>query len=378
MGGPALHVVNLARGLVPHGFRTELISGSLEKDEGDMSWYARERGVEPTFVPALARELRPARDLGTLFDLRKRFRSARPAVVHTHTAKAGTLGRIAAAWADVPVRIHTFHGHVLGGDYFSERRTRLFLEIERQIARVSSRLIVLTRAQRSDMTERLRIADARKFAIVPLGLDLAPFRAVDPGRDRAAARAELGLPADDRVVGIVGRLVPVKNHELMLDAFARLCARADGVSWRLLVVGGGDERAAALRARADRLGVGDRVRWLGWRSDLPRLYPAMDVVALTSRDEGTPVALIEALAAGVPVAATAVGGVPEVLREGRLGELFERPEADAVAAGIERALRREVPAAARDEVGERYSVERLCADMADLYREELGKAGAPS
>jgi glycosyltransferase involved in cell wall biosynthesis len=374
VGGPALHVVNLARGLEPHGFRTRLIVGGLEREEGDMSWYARERGVQPTLVPAMARELRPVRDLEVLASLRGLFAADRPAIVHTHTAKAGALGRAAAAWAHVPVRIHTFHGHVLGGDYFSGARTRLFLEIERQLARLSSRLIVLTLAQRREMAERLRIADARKFAVIPLGLELDAFGDVDRFRGRPQARAELGIGPDERVVGIVGRLVEVKNHELMLDAFARL-ARLDGPQWRLLVVGGGEDRESVLRERARRLGIDGRVLWLGWRRELARLYPAMDVVALTSRDEGTPVALLEALSVGIPVAARAVGGVPEVLDQGRLGELVEEDDPAAMAAAIGRASERSVDDRTRREVVRRFSVERLAADMAALYREELERAG---
>jgi glycosyltransferase involved in cell wall biosynthesis len=339
-----------------------------------MSWYAQERGVEPTTLPAMARELRPGRDLRVLLALRRRFLDESPAIVHTHTAKAGALGRAAAAWARVPVRIHTFHGHVLGGDYFSSARTRLFLEVERRLARGSSRLIVLTRAQRREMVERLEIADESRFVVIPLGLELDRFRAVPAREARAGARAALGIGQDERVVGIVGRLVPVKNHELMLDAFARL-ARADGPSWRLLVVGGGDEREGELRAHARRLGIDARVLWLGWRQDLERLYPAMDVAALSSHDEGTPVALLEALAAGVPVAARAVGGVAEVLEEGRLGELVEEADPRGMAAAIERAATRPVADAVRDQVVERFSVRRLCADVAALYREELERAG---
>ena len=374
MGGPALHVVNLARGLEPHGFHTRLVAGTLESGEGDMSWYARERGVEPTLLPAMAREVRPVRDLRGLLALRRLFTRERPAIVHTHTAKAGTIGRAAAASAGVPVRIHTFHGHVLGGDYFSGLRTRAFLEVERRLARVSSRLVVLTQAQRREMSERLHIADASKFAVIPLGLELARFRQVDARRVRAAARAGLGIGLEERVVGIVGRLVPVKNHELMLDAFARLC-RMDGPLWRLLIVGGGEDREEALRGRSRWLGIEGRVLWLGWRRDLPQIYPVMDVVALTSRDEGTPVALLEALAAGIPVAARAVGGVPEVLGEGRLGELVEEDDPETMAVAVSRAFQRPVDDATRDEVVRRFAVERLCADMAALYREELEGAG---
>ena len=368
--------MNLARGLEGYGFRTRLIAGTLESGEGDMAWYARERGVEPTLLSAMAREVRPGRDLRSLLALRRIFLADRPAIVHTHTAKAGTLGRAAAAWAKVPIRIHTFHGHVLGGDYFSGFKTRAFLEVERRLARASSRLIVLTRAQRHQMSERFEIADASKFAVISLGLELARFREVDPGRTRAAARAALGISPDERVVGIVGRLVEVKNHELMLDAFARL-ARMDGPPWWLLVVGGGEDREEALRERARRLGIENRVLWLGWRRDLPQLYPVMDVVALTSRDEGTPVALLEALASGIPVAATAVGGVAEVLEEGRLGELVDEADPEAVAIAVTRAFERRIDDATRDQVVARFSVERLCSDMAALYWEEMERAGIP-
>ena len=175
-------------------------------------------------------------------------------------------------------------------------------------------------------------------------------------------------------MGIVGRLVPVKNHELMLDAFARLC-RTDGPRWRLVVVGGGEDREEALRERTRRLGIEGRVLWLGWRRDLLRVYPVMDVVALTSRDEGTPVALLEALAAGIPVAARAVGGVPEVLEEGRLGELVEEDDPEAMAVAVSRAFQRTVDDAIRDQVVRRFAVERLCADVAALYRAELERVG---
>ena len=384
VGGPALHVVNLARGLDPFGFHTRLIAGTLESGEDDMSWYARESGVEPTFLPAMAREVRPVRDLRSLLALRCLFDAERPAIVHTHTAKAGMLGRVAAASAGVPIRIHTFHGHVLGGDCLSGLCTSALVAVERRLARASTRMVVLTQAHRREMAERLHIADVGKFAVIPLGLELARFREVNSRKSRAAARAGFGIGPEERVVGIVGRLVPVKNHELMLDAFARLC-RSDGPPWRLVIVGGGEDREKVLRERTRRLGIEGRVLWLGWRRDLRLIYPVMDVVALTSRDEGTPVALLEALAAGIPVVARAVGGVPEVLEEGRLGELVEEDDPEAVAIAVSRAFRRTVDDATRDHVVRRFAVERLCADVASLYREELelrggwkGAKGAPT
>lgn len=374
VGGPAMHVVNLATGLDPAEWRTVLVAGSVEADEGDMEYYAHDRGVTVVHLPAMARSLHPVGDLVSLWGLYRLFRRDRPHVVHTHTAKAGTLGRIAAILAGVPIRIHTFHGHVLGGTYFTPVLNRLFLGIERQLARGTHRLVVLTRRQAREMAGELEIAPADRFTVIPLGLDMDRFRAVDADKDGPAVRELLGFAPDDVVIAIVGRLVPVKNHELFLDAVARLPA-VDGRPVRGVVVGGG-EREEELRRRADAMGLSDRVRWLGWRRDLETLYPAFDIVALTSDDEGTPVALLEALASGVRVVARDVGGVGEVLDDAGSGVLVPeaaRPEEWATA--LKAAMATAPPdAEVRDAVVRRYSVERLAADVDALYRAELERA----
>jgi glycosyltransferase involved in cell wall biosynthesis len=291
-------------------------------------------------------------------------------VVHTHTAKAGTLGRLAAILAGVPVRVHTFHGHVLGGGYFSRWKTRLFLEIERQLARGTTRLVVLTQRQAREMSEALRVAPRAKFEVIPLGLELDRFGAVDRSEQaRRRARAALGIPEQAKTVGIVGRLVPIKNHEGFLQAIA-----ADA---RLLgIVVGSGEREVDLKALAGRLGVSDRLLWLGWRRDLPEVYAALDALALPSHDEGTPVAVLEALAAGLPVVARDVGGVGEVLADVGAGTVLPRdagPEAwsRAMVAAVEaRPLARQV----RDAVVARWSVPRLARDLAALYADEVARA----
>ena len=372
VGGPALHVVHLSEAMNEGGWRTRLIAGRTEEREGDMGYYAEARGVRVRYVAALARSIHPWDDLATLWRLYRVFREERPDVVHTHTAKAGTLGRLAALLAGVPVRIHTFHGHVLGGRYFAPWKTRFFLEIERHLARATHRLIVLTEAQAREMSAALAVAPRDRFAVVPLGLDLEPFTAVDRLRAGPEARLEVGAAPGELVLGIVGRLVPIKNHELFLEILALLATQ--GPSVRGVVVGSG-EREEALRAHARHLGIEDRISWMGWRRDLERLYPAMDVVALTSRDEGTPVGLLEALTAGIPVAARTVGGVPEVLEQGALGELIEVDDPAAVAAAIARVAGRTVDDRARDRLVSRFSAERLCSDLAQLYREELERAG---
>lgn len=371
VGGPAMHVVNLTRALDDGPWRTRLLSGSIMATEGDMGYYATEQGVEVTYLPGLSREISLLDDLRTLWTLWRLFRRERPDVVHTHTAKAGTLGRLAAILAGVPVRVHTFHGHVLGGGYFSPAKTRLFLEIERQLARGTHRLVVLTQRQAREMSEALKVADADRFEVVPLGLELDRFAGVDRAALRPAARADLGLADGDVAVGIVGRLVPIKNHELFLEALAALRRRRpDAVG---VVVGGG-EREGELRALADSLALEGAVRWLGWRRDLPTIYSALDVVALTSHDEGTPVALLEALCAGTPVVARDVGGVAEVLGDAGAGRVVPKTaEADAWAAVLEEAVEGDpVPASVRQSVAARYSTARLAADLAALYRRELG------
>lgn len=375
VGGPAMHVVNLTRALNDGGWRTRLIAGSVTSDEGDMSYYAEERGVAVTLLPEMSRLLSPLADLRTLWALFRLFRRERPQVVHTHTAKAGTLGRLAAILAGVPVRIHTFHGHVLGGGYFSAGKTRIFLEIERQLARGTSRLVVLTHRQAREMADDLAVAPPARFAVVPLGLELDRFGAVDRSAEaRDPVRDALGIPRGRKAVGIVGRLVPIKNHELFFAAVA--AARRVDPAVLGVVVGAG-EREAELKALAARLGLGgDGVLWLGWRRDLPDVYAALDAVALTSHDEGTPVAVLEALAAGVPVVARDVGGVGEVLEDAGAGALLPR-EADADAWGSALCAAAAAPPLAqevRQAIVERYSVPRLARDLAALYTQELASS----
>jgi glycosyltransferase involved in cell wall biosynthesis len=340
-----------------------------------MGYFARERGVDVLELPALSRLINPLADLRNLWELYRLFRRERPVIVHTHTAKAGTLGRVAAYLAGVPIRIHTFHGHVLGGCYFSPLVTRIYRGIETLLARLSGRLVVLTEVQKREMAQELKIASPGKFKVIPLGLDLGPFAEVDRLAARGKARTDLGLGEEEVVVGVVGRLVPVKNHELLFKAHS-LLEKALGRDVRILVIGSG-LRQAELRAFVEDLGTQDRVTWLGWRQNLETLYPAMDALALTSFDEGTPVAVLEALSAGTPVAARAVGGVPEIIDGIPLTRLIGTAEPAAVASALAKVLEAEVGEGERQEVRERirdrFSVENLVSQMEALYREELGK-----
>jgi len=364
-----MHVVNLTRGLDPETWRTKLVAGTLSESEGDMGYYAEDRGVAVHYLPELGREISLLDDLRALWALYRLFRAERPTVVHTHTAKAGTLGRIAALLAGVPVLVHTFHGHVLGGGYFSAVKTRFFLEVERQLARASDRLVVLTERQATEMSESLRVADRRRFSVIPLGLELDAFSSLDRAGAGKRSRDALGIGAHELVFGIVGRMVPIKNHELWLHVLAAL-QQAHAGPVRGLVVGAG-EREEELKALADRLGIADRVLWLGWRTDLGPLYGAMNVLGLTSHDEGTPVAVIEAMAAGTPVVARDVGGVGEVVAHFAAARVMpvDATAAEWASAVLEAALEPTEGPAGRTKGAERFSVERLAADIEALYLE---------
>jgi len=364
IGGPAIQAITLTERLDPDRFEPMLVAGTEAPDEGDML-ALRGAQLRAVRVPALGREIAPLADAATLGRLIALFRSFRPHVVHTHMAKAGALGRIAARLAGVPVVVHTFHGTVFSG-YFGGPASRAVVATERALARISTRIVAISPSQRDELL-RLGIGHAQKIALIPLGFDLAPFTRAE----RGAVRAELGIAGSSPLVGIVARLVPIKDVALFIDAAAEIAQQRADASF--VIVGDGPQRDE-LRARAAARGIADRVRWLGWRADLPAIYADLDVVVLSSRSEGTPVSLIEALAAARPVVATAVGGVPDLLG----GGLFGRLVAPGDAAGLARAvldLLADATAAApaaergRDQVLATHDEDRLVARIDALYTE---------
>jgi glycosyltransferase involved in cell wall biosynthesis len=368
IGGPAIHAVLTSRDLDRSRYRTVLVIGSVEPEEGDMAYLLDGTDVERVVIPSLGRELRPLRDLATAWQLYRVMRRVRPDIVHTHKAKAGALGRVVALLCGVRVRIHTFHGHVFHG-YFGPGKTRVFLGIERALARATTRLVALSSGLVGELAEQYRIAPASQFSVVPLGLDLQPYAAVKRGAGQL--RAELGVAPQVRLVGIVGRMVPVKDHGTFVAAAAEVAQRRDDVHFVLV---GAGELEEQVRQDLARRGLSSRAHMLGWRRDLPAIYADLDVFALSSVNEGTPVTLIEAMTAGVPVVATRVGGVADLLEEGRRGELAPARDPAALADAILRALE---PAAAqraekmRGEILEQFGGARLCRDLERLYDELL-------
>jgi glycosyltransferase involved in cell wall biosynthesis len=373
IGGPAQHVIHLTARLSSDRFESVLLAGREGPAEGNMRALAGRYGVHPIAVPGLGRRISPADDLRSFVFLTRFFRRFRPHIVHTHTAKAGAVGRLAARLVGVPVVVHTYHGHVFHG-YFSRPMTSLFVTIERALARSTTRLLTVSESVKREV-ERYGIGTAGQIAVLPLGLDLSRFLACEAGAGEL--RRELRVAAQVQLVGIVARLVPIKRHEHFFAAAALVAARIPEA--RFLVVGDG-ERRGELEAVVRRHGLSDRVTFLGWRGDLERIYADLDVVVLTSANEGSPVSLIEAMAAARPVVATRVGGVPDLVEHGVNGLLVEPDDSSTTAEAIAALLadpdrRHAMGEAGRKRVRDGYSVDRLVADVDQLYGDLMRKHG---
>jgi glycosyltransferase involved in cell wall biosynthesis len=375
MGGPTLHVSYLAKGLEERGYETTLVAGQLARGEDSMSYAAQELGVEVVQIPQLHRDLSPVYDPVSVRRLVEEIRRLRPQIVHTHTAKAGAVGRLAALLAGdarPPVVVHTFHGHVLRG-YFDPVRTAFFRETERFLARHTTRLIAVGPQVRDDLVE-LGVAPAGKFTVIRLGIDLDD-RVADGGG--AALRRLFGVPPQRFVVGWIGRMTGIKRVPDVLAIFRRLLDL--GVDAELCLVGDGPERGN-LEARAKELGIARRTLFAGYQREIAPYFDFFDAFLLPSANEGTPVVAIEALAARRPVVATRVGGVPDVVRDGVDGFLAPVGDVDALARHLaalaaDPDLRRRFGDAGRDHVLPRYRVSRLVDDVDELYRELLRGAG---
>jgi glycosyltransferase involved in cell wall biosynthesis len=335
VGGPAKHVVWLTAGLPAAKCETLLVAGSVPPGEDDMGYFATEMGVKPLFISAMSREV-SVKDLLSIWKLYRLFRCERPDLVHTHTAKAGTVGRVAgllyrwltpATLVGRPRRckfVHTYHGHIFHS-YYGPLKTKLFVNIERVLARLATdRVIVISEQQRREINEEFRVGRASQFAVIPLGLDTDLFAGWRNRRQEF--RHELQANDNDILVGIVGRLTEIKNHELFLRAVALCKQAAESLSKRVrfVVIGDGSLRHD-LEAQTQSLELTEDVVFVGTRKDPEFFYPALDVVALTSRNEGTPLTLIEAMLNARPVIATAVGGVVDLV--GDAVNVSESPDA---------------------------------------------------
>ena len=362
VGGPARHALLLTRGLRPH-FDTVLAAGVPAPDEGELS----DPDVDVEYVP-LVRDAHPVADARSLHAVRRLLVRDRPLILDTHMAKAGSIGRLAALTVRPrPITIHTFHGHVLRG-YFGPRAVQAIVTTERWLARQTDVLVAVSEEVRDEVLA-LGIGRRDQFEVIPLGFDLTPLLAVEG--PSGALRGRIGVPADVPLIGVIGRLVPIKDHAMLLRAFARVDGPPPLVPPHLVILGDGELRTE-LEGAVRAMGLAARVHFTGWWKDMATALADLDVVALSSQNEGTPVALIEAAAAGKAVVATAVGGVGSVVADGVTGHLVPAGDDGTMARRIEELLadadaRQRMGDAGRERVRARYGEERMLADVRTLY-----------
>jgi len=378
MGGPALHVAYLSAGLAERGYETTLVAGSLARGEESMAGVAERLGVPIVTLAELHREISPLRDLRAVYRLAGIIRRVRPHILHTHTAKAGAIGRLGALLAGgarPPIVVHTFHGHVLRG-YFDPVRAGFFRRLEQALARTTTALVAVSPEVRDDLVS-LGVAPRERFTVIRLGIELPERVGASDAEQGVRTRRLLGIPPQRFTVGWIGRMTAVKRTDDVLAALRRL--RELGVDACLCLVGDGPEREA-IEQRAYELGVVRHTYFLGYQEDVAPFYAAFDALILPSANEGTPVSAIEALAGRRPVVATRVGGVPDVVRDEVDGFLVEPGDVDAMAERLARLaadpqLRRRMGEAGRERVLQRYAVERLLDDVDRLYRSLLAANG---
>lgn len=381
IGGPAIHTILLNSNLNPAFYDSVLVAGEVGKDEGNMDYYALEKGVHVDYIPELKRNLSIFCDLTALIKIFGFICRIRPDIVHTHTAKAGALGRLAAiAFNTIHFKkrkrikiVHTFHGHIFEG-YFNPLKTSLFVGIERFLAIFTDQIITVSQAVKQELLA-LGIANGKKIVVIPLGFELDDFLTITPKHN-----------TDDFIIGIIGRLVAIKNHRLFLDAGTMIHKKHPELKLRLQIIGDGELRKE-LEEYSQNLSLSGCIEFKGWQREMAKVYSGLDVVTLTSLNEGTPVSLIEAMASAKIVVATNVGGVPdllgdkvEIIQKGMTGnfEIRERgimvtlndgnSFADALVYAIKNHRELEKTAKnSREFVRHNFSKQRLIRDIEQLY-----------
>ncbi|MBN8666797.1 MAG: glycosyltransferase [Chitinophagales bacterium] len=383
VGGPSKNAVFLSRYMSPD-FETLLVTGDKDDHEQDADELATHHGITPLCVTEMKRAISFNDDWKAYQKLKKIIREFKPDIVHTHAAKSGALGRLAARNCQVPVIVHTFHGHVFHS-YFNPLKTNFFIRAERYLARFTDGIVAISEKQRHELVDEFRIAPAHKFHIIPLGLDLDPF-VMDQDLKRRKFRDEFQLAEDTIAIGIIGRLVPIKNHGLFIKALKKVLTRSNKPV-KAFIIGDGESREPIM-TMAREAGIpfaapGEKnpeapLIFTSWRMDVDVVCAGLDIICLTSLNEGTPVSLIEAQAAGRPIVSTRVGGIADVVLEGKTALLADLGNEDAFADQlvemVDSEQKRQIMSdAGRDFVLNKYGYKRLVKDMEKLYGELLSK-----
>lgn len=383
VGGPLLNASYLTKYMAPE-FETMLVVGEKESHEKDASFVTDALGIQPVFIPEMGRSIDPRKDYIAYKKMKRLIADFKPDIVHSHAAKPGAIGRMAARAMNVPVIVHTYHGHVFHS-YFHPLKTKLFINIERKLGRKTDAIVAISQQQKKELTMDFNIAAENKFRVIPLGLDLDKFQA-NREEKRQAFRSSFGIHDGEVVLTITGRLVPIKNQVLFLDGIKHLLQNSQQ-KIKAFIVGDGESRMQ-LEEKARKLGVGFSTEkdtlhnqplvFTSWRNDIDHINAGSDIIVLTSFNEGTPVSLIEAQAAGKPVVSTRVGGIGDVVKENETGLLSDTNDTITFCNNLlrmteDKELRCKFGQAGEQYVTTRYSYRRLVTDMAALYNELLNR-----
>lgn len=381
LGGPTYNVAYLSKYMAPE-YETLLIGGKFGESEGSSDFIVKKLGLHPIIIPEMQREINAKNDYIAYQKIKKIIKRFQPDIVHTHASKAGFLGRAAAHSLDVPIVLHTFHGHVFHS-YFNKYKTQLYKGLERNMAKKSDKIIAISNIQKEELCNIHKIADESKFQVIPLGFDLDRFKDNYEGK-RADFRAKYKLQNDEIAIGIVGRLVHVKNHKLFIDAIAKLKANTNK-KIRVFIIGDG-ELKPELISQAKYLGLSTcdtqinghipDIMFTSWITNIDWAYAGLDLACLTSRNEGTPVSLIEAQAGSTPIVSTNVGGIENVVIPQKTALLSENNNLEDFAQKLQEvvnndSLRESMSLQGWDFVHKRFHYNRLVNDMKNLYNDLL-------
>ncbi|HYD22828.1 MAG TPA: glycosyltransferase [Flavipsychrobacter sp.] len=377
IGGPALNATYLTKYMAPD-FETTLVIGGKDDHEQDADHITDNLGIDPVVIPEMKRSINPIHDGQAYRKVKELINKIKPDIVHTHAAKSGVIGRMAADACKVPVIIHTFHGHVFHS-YFNKLTSATFIQIERYLAKRSNGIIAISKTQKEELCNTYKICPEKKINIIPLGLDLDKFQ-LNYEEKRLSFRHKFFIAEDEIAIGIIGRIVPVKNHSLFVAIAAKVLDQS-GMKLKFIIVGDGESRQQTemelKQANIDYAYYPEDKRnaqaiCTSWQTDVDIVLAGLDIVMLTSHNEGTPVSLIEAQAAAKPVISTDVGGVSDVVLDHITGYVVEAGDADKFAAALinlieNPGIRQRFGQAGRKFVQDKFSYRRLVTDMSEYY-----------
>ncbi|MBD3376697.1 glycosyltransferase [candidate division KSB1 bacterium] len=373
IGGPAVHTDILLAHMPHKKYTSLLIGGKVDSSESSKFEQFVEKGIDIRVLPFMKRDISILDDFMSIFHLYKIFKNENPKIVHTHTAKAGTIGRIAGKLAGVPVLIHTFHGHTFRG-YFPDWKNKIFIHIEKCLTKMSSAIIAISSSQKYDLCQKYKIAPKEKVEIIPYGFELKKFQTIIKTDQ---LKTEFGLNKEMTLAAAIGRLVPIKNYSMALRVIHKLKKQNNPIY--LVIVGDGEERNK-LESLTKELEIEDHVFFYGWEQNIEKIYAGIDLMLLTSNNEGTPVTIIEAMASRVPVFATRAGGVVDMIQSGENGYLCDLDDADAMAKHIIKYLNnrnnhRIMLERAFSYSTQTFSYRRMISDMDSFYQKLIVARG---